>query len=319
MRATHVLAITHVGPDGDALGSLTAVGQAMQQLGKRVTLVCDDGSLNRFKYLALSDRIQTERESNIPYDLLFVVDCGDETRMGKAFTTLPNPKPFIINVDHHITNTLFGDINLVDPEATSTTEILYSLFADLGISLTTDLALSLLTGLVTDTLGFRTVGVTARTMKIASNLMEVGADLSLVTMQGLNSKPFATLQMWRTGLNKTRLESGLIWTSISKRDLGAIHYTSSGSAGLVNLLANVDEAVMSAVLMEMQDGSIRVGLRCRPPYSVSELAVNLGGGGHPLAAGCTLDGPLARAESLVVDMCKEMIQQQSSPLHDRSR
>lgn len=315
--ANHVLAITHIGPDGDALGALTAVGQALQQLGKQVTLVCDDGCLRRFKYLALSEQIQTEREADIVYDLLFVVDCGDESRMGAAFATLPDPKPFVINVDHHITNTLFGDVNLVEPEATSTTEILYTLFANLGITLTTDIALSLLTGLVTDTLGFRTAGVSAHTMKIASDLMNIGADLPLIMMQGLSIQPFSTLQMWRTAFNKMRMEGGLIWTSISKEELGAINYTSSSSAGLVNLLADVDEAVMSAVLMEMKDGSIRVGFRSRPPYSVSELALNLGGGGHPLAAGCTLTGPLARAESLVVDMCKETIQQQSLPDADR--
>ncbi|MCA9975313.1 MAG: bifunctional oligoribonuclease/PAP phosphatase NrnA [Anaerolineales bacterium] len=308
--AHHVLVVTHIGPDGDALGSLTAVGQALKQLGKQVTLVCDDGSLSRFKYLSMSERIQTERDA-VDYDLLFAVDCGDESRMGMAFATLPDPKPFVINVDHHITNTLFGDINFVDPEATSTTEILYSLFADLGVSLTTDVAMSLLTGLVTDTLGFRTAGVTARTMKIASDLIDVGADLSLATQQGLTMQPYATLQMWRVGFNKMRMESRLVWTSISKEELGTINYTSSSSAGLVNMLADVEEAVMGVVLMEKRDGSIRVGFRCRPPYSVSELALNLGGGGHPLAAGCTLDGPLAQAESLVVDMCKEVIRQQS--------
>lgn len=310
--ANHVLAVTHIGPDGDALGSLTAVGQAMKQLGKQVTLVCDDGSLSRFKYLPMSDQIQTERETDVVYDLLFAVDCGDESRMGNVFASLPDPKPFVINVDHHITNTLFGDINLVDPQATSTTEILYSLLTDLGVSLTTDLAWSLLTGLVTDTLGFRTAGVTARTMRIASELIEAGADLSLVTQQGLTIQPYATLQMWRTGLNKMRMEGGLVWASISKQDLSAINYTSSSSAGLVNMLADVEEAAIGAVLMEMRDGSIRVGFRCRAPYSVSELALNLGGGGHPLAAGCTLDGPLEQAESLVVDMCREVIRQQSA-------
>ena len=306
------MTITHIGPDGDALGSITAVGQALRQMGKSVTLVCDDGSLSRFNYLEMSNQIQTVRDANVHYDLVVAVDCGDESRMGNAFSQLPNPKPTVINIDHHITNTMFGEVNIVDPHAASTTEILFDLFAGLGVTLTSEIAMSLLTGLVTDTLGFRTVSVSAKTMKIASRLMDAGADLSLATLQGLSLKSMSTMRLWQLGLNKMRQEGGLIWASISKEELQEINYVSSSSAGLVNMLANVDTAIIGAVLMEMPDGAIRVGFRCRPPYSVSELALNLGGGGHPLAAGCTLDGPLPAAESLVVDMCKETIRQQSA-------
>lgn len=310
--AEFILVITHVGPDGDALGSLTAVGIALKHLGKSHSLVCDDGGLSRFRYLPLSENIQNRRDSGKKYDLIIAVDCGDETRMGQAFSTLPDPKPPIINIDHHVTNTFFGDWNLVKPDAASTTEVLYGLFSDLGIILTQDMALCLLTGLVTDTLGFRTVGVSANTMKVASHLMDAGADLSLVTMQGLNLKPLSTLRLWQMGLNSMRMENGLVWTTLNKQALQTINFSGASSLGLVNLLADVDEAAMGAVLMEMEDGSVRVGFRCRPPYNVAELAVNLGGGGHPLAAGCTLDGPLDRAESLVVDMCKEAIRQQAA-------
>lgn len=309
--AASILVITHVGPDGDALGSLTAVGLALKQMGKPHSLVCDDGGLSRFRYLPLSDKIQNRRDSHANYDLIIAVDCGDEMRMGQAFSTLPDPKPPIINIDHHVTNTLFGDVNLVKPEDSSTTEVLFGLFTDLGLRIDADLALCLLTGLVTDTLGFRTIGVTAKTMKVAGWLIDAGADLSLVTMQGLNLKPISTLRLWQSGLNNMRMENGLIWTSIDYQALQGSGYNGASNAGLVNLLANVDEAAMGAVLMEMEDGTVRVGFRCRPPYNVAELALNLGGGGHPLAAGCTLEGPLDRAESLVVGMCKDAIRQQA--------
>ncbi len=310
--AESILVITHIGPDGDALGSLTAVGAALKQLGKSHSLVCDDGGLSRFRYLPFSENIQNRRDSAGNYDLIIAVDCGDEMRMGQSFSTLPDPKPPVINIDHHVTNTLFGDINLVRPDVASTTEVLYGLFADMGLNMSQEMALCLLTGLVTDTLGFRTVGVSANTMKIASHLMDAGADLSLVTMHGLNLKPLSTLRLWQLGLNNMRMENGLIWTTLDKGALRDIGHTGASSAGLVNLLADVDEAAIGAVLMEMEDGSVRVGFRCRPPYNVSELAVNLGGGGHPLAAGCTLDGPLDRAESLVVDMCKDAVRQQAA-------
>ncbi len=313
-KAKHILAVTHVGPDGDALGSLTAVGAALTQQGKQFTLVCDDAAPRRFDFLPFIDQVRHVPDTAVAYDLLIAVDCGDELRMGKAFANLPDPKPFIINIDHHITNTKFGDINLIDGAATSAVEILYRLFQSLNIPMTGKLALSLLTGLVTDTLGFRTNNVNADTMKIAGELMDAGADLGLVMQKTMTVKPLSTLLLWQLGLNKMKMEDGLIWTSISNGERTAVGHKGSGTVGLVNLLANVDQAAAGAALMEMSDGTVRVGFRCRPPYNVSEVAVNLGGGGHALASGCTLDGPLAKAEALVVAMTKESIRQQEAVL-----
>ncbi|MCP4420979.1 MAG: bifunctional oligoribonuclease/PAP phosphatase NrnA [Chloroflexi bacterium] len=313
-QANKILVITHIGPDGDALGSITAVGVALQQMGKSAILMCDNHVPERFSYLPLAEKIRPPSENRTTdYDLLIVVDCGDETRMGRAFETLPSTIPTVINIDHHVTNTYFGDIQLVVPEAVSATEILYDLFCSFGLKISTDLAMCLLTGVVTDTLGFRTVGVKSKTLRIASELVEAGADLPLITMQGLSRQPYSTAQMWKIGLNNMRLEDGLIWTKISHSQQQAISYTNTSSGGLVNFLGNVSQAAISAVLQEMEDGTIRVGFRCDPPYSVSELALNLGGGGHPLAAGCSLDGPLDKAEALVVAMSKEAIQQQQRP------
>lgn len=310
--ASQILVVTHVGPDGDALGSLTAVGLALTQWEKSFTLVCDDALPRRFDYLPLSETIQQQPDMAVRYDLLIAVDCGDELRMGKAFADLPEERPFIINIDHHVTNTYFGDLNLIEAEATSTAEVLYRLFREFGLSVTVNLAQSLLTGLVTDTLGFRTNNVTARTMKIAGELMEAGADLGLIMTRTLTVKPLSTLQLWQTGLNKMKLEDGLVWTSISNEERLAAGHLSSSTAGLVNLMADVDEAAAGIVLLEMDDDTVRVGFRCRPPYNVSEVALNLGGGGHALAAGCTLPGPLAKAEAMVVSMMKESIRQQEA-------
>lgn len=315
-EANRILVVTHVGPDGDALGSLTAVGGALNQLKKPFSLVCDDAPPRRFDFLPLSGEIRQAPETADPYDLLIAVDCGDELRMGMAFAQLPGQRPFIINIDHHVTNTKFGDVNLIDPDATSTAEILFRLFRDLGLQLTHNLALSLLTGLVTDTLGFRTNSVTAQTMKFAGELMEAGANLELVMTNTLTVKPISTLRLWQIGLNKMKLDDGIIWTSISNEEREEIGYTSSSTAGLVNLIADVEQAAAGVVLLEVDDGTVRVGFRCRPPYSVSEVAVNLGGGGHALAAGCTLAGPLARAEAMVLEMTKESIRQQETILQN---
>ena len=310
-KADRVLVITHIDPDGDAIGSLTAVGQALKQTGFRVTLVCDDRVPARFNYLPMATDVQRMPDERVAYDLLVAVDCGDELRMGYAYADLADPKPFIINIDHHVTNTRFGDINKVEPTATSTTEILHGLFLELGIEITPDIAKSLLTGLVTDTLGFRTVGVTANTLRTAADLIDAGADLGFVSMEALNLRAFSTMQIWRAGMNKMHFDDGLLWTSITLQERREAGYRSRSSVGLTNLLADVEEAAMAAVLMESEDGSVKISLRCRPPYNVAEVAVELGGGGHPLAAGCTLPSPLAEAEATLVRSCKEAIERQS--------
>jgi phosphoesterase RecJ-like protein len=310
-KSDHVLVITHVDPDGDAIGSLTAVGQAVKQLGLRVTLACDDKVPERFRYLPMTSDVRQTTDDRVGYDVLFAVDCGDELRMGNVYGDLPHPKPFIINIDHHVTNTRFGDVDVVEPTATSTTEILYGLFRELGVEITPDIAMSLLTGLVTDTLGFRTVGVTAKTLRTAADLVDAGADIGFVSMHALNMRAYTTMKLWRTGFNNMHFDDGLIWTAITSQERQEAGYRSSSGVGLTNLLADVEEAVMAAVLMEAEDGTVKVSLRCQPPYDVSEIAVKLGGGGHPLASGCTLPGPLPEAEAIIIQNCKEAIERQS--------
>lgn len=313
-RADHILAITHVAPDGDAIGSLTAVGVALQQLGRPAALVCDDGVPSRFLYLPLAGAIKKTPDHGRPYDLIIALDAGDTDRLGEAYATLPEPKPPLINIDHHVTNTQYGQINLVDASATSTAEILFRLLPELGATFTPELAACLLTGLVADTLGFRTSGVTAATLKAASVLVEAGADLYAITTQALTLKPLSTILLWRLGLEKMRLEEGVAWTSFSWAERQALGHGSSHADGLGNLLADTYEVAMSVTLLEQPDGRVTVGFRCRPPYNVADLAQELGGGGHRLAAGCTLPGPLDAAEALVVARCQAAIRQQRAAL-----
>lgn len=309
-QAKDILVVTHVGPDGDALGSLTAVGQLLQQAGKSFTLMCDDNLPRRFDYLPLYDQIVMRPDPALKFDLTIAVDCGDALRMGTHYPEWLASTPRSINIDHHITNTNYADFNIVNGTATSTTEMLYQLIIDLDFTLNTGLATSLLTGLVTDTLGFRIQSVTPRTMQIASDLMSAGGDLPMITERALNLKPLSTLQLWQVGLAQMQMDDGLAWTAVSYEQRQAIGHHGDSSHGLVNLLADIETAAMGMVLLEMDNGSVRVGFRCRPPYNVADIALAFGGGGHALAAGCTMHGPLNGAASILVNYCKEAIQEQ---------
>jgi phosphoesterase RecJ-like protein len=306
-KANRVLVITHIDPDGDAIGSLTAMGQALQQLGKRITLVCDDAVPQRFNNLPLAGDVRRE-PAQTNYDLVIAVDCADEARMGWAYATLPEPKPSLANIDHHVTNTRFGAFNIIDPDASSTAEILYRFLTDLGVAVTPGIAESLLTGVVTDTMGFRTSNVTAATLRTAADLVNAGGDIAEISLRALHQRPLSTAKMWGIGLGKMKMVDGLLWTSISRQEMQSAGIEGSpSSSGLVNFLTDVDTAVMGVVLSEMPDGTVRVTMRCQPPYNVAEVAVQFGGGGHALAAGCTLDGPLERAETQITTACLEAI------------
>jgi bifunctional oligoribonuclease and PAP phosphatase NrnA len=315
--ASRILVVSHVSPDGDALGSLTAVGQALAQQHKTFTLACESDMPNRFNFLSLIETVVKKPVNRPPYDLAIALDCGDAARMGEPYHNLPDPKPRLINIDHHITNDHFGDLNWI-ADSPSTAEMLYELFSELNWPVDRGIALSLLTGVVTDTLGFRTPNVTPNTLRVASALMEAGADLPLVTMQTLNLKPLSTLRLWQIGLNNMRIQDGLMWTSITNQERESIGYRNESSSGLVNLLADVNRVAIGVVLMEVEDGTVRVGFRSRPPYDVAVIAQMLGGGGHPQAAGCTLEGPLSKAEAQIIELCQQAISQQG-PVGENGR
>ena len=309
-KANRVLVIAHIDPDGDAIGSLTAVGQAMQQLGKRVTLACDDAVPQRFHYLPLAGDVRRSPK-DILYDLVIAVDCADESRMGWAYAALPEPKPTLANLDHHITNTRFGAFNVVEPDASSTAEILCRFLDAIGVTMTRGIADSLLTGIVTDTIGFRTTNVTAATLRAAAGLVDCGADIADISLRALHRRPLATARMWGLGLGRMQFQDGLLWTTIGRDEMRRAGVEGSpSSSGLVNFLSDVEGVAIGAVISEMADETVRVGMRSVRPYNVAEVATQLGGGGHVLAAGCTLDGPLERAEAIVVAACLDAIRRQ---------
>lgn len=306
-QANHVIVITHVGPDGDALGSLTAVGQALRKMKKMVTMAVDDGMTDRFDYLPLANHILPEISyGKSDYDLLIAVDCGDAKRMGHCYANLM-PKPPIINIDHHITNTLFGEFNLVPHNVASTCEVLFELFTHLKIKITPSIANSLLTGIVTDTLCFRTPNTTPRTLEMASKLIEAGAELSPIVMRAMVLRDYSTMKLWRDGLQSMRLEMRVAWTAVSKKTRQRGGYEVGSSAGLASMMGNIDEADCGVSLLELDDGRVSVSMRSRAPFDVSKVAVELGGGGHAQAAGCTLNGSLQKAEYEVIRRLKAMV------------
>jgi phosphoesterase RecJ-like protein len=300
--AQHPLLICHLDPDGDAIGSLVGLGRALRQIGLDPILACPDPVPASFDYISGTAEVVTVLDT--PFDLVISLDCSDLQRLGSfpqhpAFDRVP-----LINIDHHVTNLGFGQVNLVDSSASSTAEIVLRLVEHMAMSLDTGIATALLTGIVGDTRGFRTSNVTPQVLEAALKLMRAGASLSHVSRHSLDTRPTSALLLWGTALSRLQVQDRLIWTSIPVAARSHTDQTNNDYSGLSSFLLSSEDADVAAVLVERPDGQIEVGMRAMPGFNVARVALRFGGGGHAPAAGCTLPGPLEEAESRLLEALK---------------
>lgn len=296
-QARRILLVTHVAPDGDAIGSLLGLGRLLQAQGKELTMACEDPVPAMYDWLPGSDEIV--QRGNGAYDLVISLDCSDKRRMGRPYEEEMAALP-LLNIDHHVTNTRFGTANWVDPSSAATTQMILTLADTLGWKLTAPVATCLLNGLVTDTRSFRTPNVDAATLRAALRLMEAGASLSDVTRRALEQRPLASVRLWGQAIDQVQLNDGVLWTEVTRDMRRQQALGEDGESGLANFLSGIREAKVVLVFTERDNGTVDVGMRAVPGYDVSQVALQLGGGGHPQAAGCTLEGDLKQVRQLVL-------------------
>jgi len=313
-QAQDILVICHVMPDGDAIGSLLGLGWALHKLGKEHTLACASPVPDSFAYLPGSEAIVAHPAGN--YDLVISLDCSDLKRLGTAYDQNSLRRVPIINIDHHITNVGFGSVNWVDPNSAATAQIVLTLIEYVGVPLDPTIAICLLNGIVTDTRGFRTPNTTPTVMEVVTRLMTTGASLPEITEQVFNRRPLALIRLWGRALSAAQLDGRIIWTEISqamKRECGL---DSDSDDGLVSFLTSACEADVGIVFTEKDDGTIDVSMRSMPGIDISSVAMRLGGGGHPQAAGCNLNSSLTEArERILAEMRHSLLEQVARHQH----
>ena len=297
--ATRILVVSHVQPDGDAFGSALGLANALIERGCQVDVAIDGGKLDFVEFLP-GIAILKSKLKHGKWDLMISVDSSDEDRTGLAGTYGRTHSPKVINLDHHATNTFFGDIFLVKPEAVSATQVVYEWLVYMQQPITKAVAVPLLTGLVTDTLGFRTSNVRPETLGIAMHLMEAGASLTEITARTLDSKSYSTIQLWKNALATVEMRGEVIAATITQANLREANISDMTDGGLVGLLNTVNEAMIAVVFKELSDGSVELSFRCKPGYDVAQVAFSLGGGGHKQASGATIPGPLDAAQERVL-------------------
>lgn len=306
--AHRTLIVSHVSPDGDAIGSLLGLGLMLQSRGQEAVMACADPVPTQYQHLPQSDQIV--RRPSGQFDLVVSLDCSDLERLGPAYDGRALSGVPIVNIDHHATNVRFGIVNWVDPTSAATTQMLVQLAHALQLPLSQEIATCLLNGLLTDTLGFRTSNTTAEVMRAAVELIQAGAPMGELTDRIFNHRPLGTIRIWGLALQTLCLEERILWTTITRDMRRQADYCDNGDGGLVNFLSTANEADMAVIFDELESGAVNVSMRAVSGYDVSKVALALGGGGHPQAAGCTLAGPLHETRQRVLSMLRLALYEQ---------
>ena len=300
--AQRVAVVSHVRPDGDAVGSVLGLGWALRAAGKEVRLALADGVPPNLRHLPGAKDIVPQVTGEV--DWVVVVDASDRDRVGRA---LPAEAVVDLNIDHHKTNTAYARYNLVKPQAVSTTAVLTEFIAEMGLPLPQEAAEALLTGLITDTIGFRTANMTPQALRLAADLMEKGADLPTLYFKALVERSYEALRYWGAGLSRLQREGPLVWTVLTQADRKAVGYPGNDDADLVNQISAVEGAQIAVIFIEQSDGTVKVSWRARPGVDVSGVALQFGGGGHAPAAGATVSGPLPEVQERVLAATRKLL------------
>ena len=308
MAAARLVIVTHVQPDGDAIGTTLGLANALRAAGKHVDIAVDGGVPSYLRFIPGADTFHSALDGG-EWDIFISADSSDSERTGVSGAYARAHSAMELNLDHHITNTGFGDICLIVPEAVSAAEVAYDFLNVAGIAITPESAKALLTGMVTDTIGFRTSNVVPRTLDIARDLMQRGASLTEITALTLDTRSFNSLLVWREALSGLMLEDGVIWTTVPFNVFRQLRVDPATELNLSGFLIKVDEARISAVFKERHDSRVECSFRAKLGYAIGEIALGLGGGGHTLASGATIDGPLEAAVARVLPLLKEAVRQ----------
>ena len=282
---------------------MLGLGLALEEAGKNVQMVLPAGLPHVFEHLEGTALIQEEVEGDI--DTFISVDCAEFPRIHEELQSFGEPH---INIDHHITNTNYAEINLVEADSVATASILTEHMPAWGLSITKPVAAALLTGLITDTLGFRTLNMNSKAFRQAAKLMDTGVNLPDLYYQALISRSYKAARYWGAGLSNLERDGKMVWAVLSLKERKAIKYRGNDDADLINVLAAVEESPIALVFVEQSGGGVKVSWRARgKKWDVAKVAAKFGGGGHRAAAGATIEGSLSEIKPKVLSETRKIL------------
>ncbi|HEY4385911.1 MAG TPA: bifunctional oligoribonuclease/PAP phosphatase NrnA [Ktedonobacteraceae bacterium] len=309
--AQRIALLAHERPDGDALGSALGLAHILRQLGKTCVPACADPLPHSFQFLPASADLQNSLGDE-NFDLVIALDAGELSRYGalyerhRAFLD----RATILNIDHHVSSNGCGLVNIIDPTAAATAELLILFQQQAGLPLTQEAALCLLTGLITDTSSFQYSNTTPRTMEAGAAMLQAGAVAETIAKPIFRTHPLSHMRFMAAVINtaQTSCNGRLIWSYATEKtvsDAGAIGNEDDNFSGMLRDI----EGVQIAAFFKNYDNNqnTRLSLRSSDPYNVAEICMKWGGGGHARAAGATIPLPLAEAISYVIPILEQAL------------
>lgn len=320
LAAQRVVLAGHVNPDGDTLGCILALTHALRALDKEAIPLSTDGVPEIYRWLPGSEWVQTGSERR-DFDLAVVCDAGAIERVGRSVRPVIESAPLLLDIDHHVADGPFGDIRVLDSTAAATAELVWKLICALQEAASTPLATRevadcLMTGLITDTGSFRFLNVTPNTFELAAQLQRLGAPPAPIAEQVFENRTYASIKLLGRALDSLRLtaDGRIAWAHITVQDFQELGAVDAETEGIVNHVRAVSGVQVGILFRETPGGKVRISLRARPGADVNRIARVFGGGGHHLAAGCSLEPPLESVEQIVLaETARQLDERQASP------
>lgn len=296
-----ILITSHTNPDGDNIASQLGMASILASLGKHVTILDQDPVPSRYHYLPGWEKISNAIAPQAA-TLAIIQDCASVERIGRVAEAITPGTMEIANIDHHISNVNFGQYSCVDPQASSTCELIVRVAQQLKVKLSADQATILLSGLMTDSGGFRYSSTSPATLRTAAQLVEAGADLAWVAEQLYMQQPVNQLQLLGGLLTYLKIEANgkLAWMAVTQEQLKRHNFNLAESEEFVTYAIAAKGAEVGILFKEQNDGVIRISFRSKGRIDVNRIAGLFGGGGHVSAAGARIKGKLGEVEKTVI-------------------
>ncbi|MEI7475054.1 MAG: bifunctional oligoribonuclease/PAP phosphatase NrnA [bacterium] len=306
-----VAILSHVSPDGDTLGSMLALYEALKNIPsiKKLDAVKVGRTPDIYKYLPFINETKSPSDDALyqSYDLVIAIDCGALDRLSESSELFKKAKTSI-NIDHHISNPMFGDINWIEPKATATGIIIYKLLKEMNIEITQDIAICLYTAIMTDSGGFKFENINPEGFNICAKLLEYGARPDVIYKQCYESIPLPMVMLKARAINEAIFtkDNKIAYSIITRKMLEEVGATDDHVEGISEELRQIDSIKVSMVFKETPKGDTKVSFRSNGP-DVCEIARFFGGGGHKLAAGCTIQKKPDDAANEIMPIIKKQI------------
>ncbi len=314
-NSSHLLIASHAEPDGDAVGSLIALGLAIGKLNIKTTLYNESSIPAVYRFLPSVERIVRHIKKVNTYDTAIILDCGDITRIGDL-SSMVDRIPFIINIDHHVSNTGFGNIQIIDTGACSTAEIVYRLIKDLSVPLDKAIATCLYTGILTDTGSFRFSNTNQAAFAISKEMAGLGMEPYDVAQHVFGTYSLGRIKLLNLALDSIEIsENGkLSMMTVTQGMLNVTGTHSEDVDGLINYARRIKNVKVAALIHELPNGACEttdrdryhVSLRSDGSVDVATIASSFGGGGHVSAAGFQIDSTLSNLKSEIISLAEKL-------------